>query len=50
LREILLGYSFADMKTLSAGLPTAKLSHLRQTSGSGSTTGKGTLADAIDGL
>lgn len=52
LREILLGFSFAEMKTLtaSAGLPTGKLSHLRQTSGSGRSTGKGELADAIDGL
>src|SRR5438094_6092080 len=52
LRELLLSYSFADMKTLtaSAGLPVAKLSHLRQTSGGGRSTGKGELADAIDGL
>jgi hypothetical protein len=52
LREILLGFSFADMKTLvaSAGLPTIELSHLRQTSGGGRSTGKGELADAIDGL
>jgi hypothetical protein len=52
LREILLRFSFADMKTLtaSAGLPITKLSHLRQTSGGGRSTGKGELADAIDGL
>jgi hypothetical protein len=52
LREILLRFSFADMKTLtaSAGLPIMKLSHLRQTSGGGRSTGKGELADAIDGL
>lgn len=52
LREILLQFSFADMKTLtaSAGLPITKLSHLRQTSGGGRSTGKGELADAIDGL
>jgi hypothetical protein len=52
LREILLQFSFADMKTLtaSAGLPIMKLSHLRQTSGGGRSTGKGELADAIDGL
>jgi len=52
LREILLRSSFADMKTLcaSAGLPITELSHLRQTSGGGRSTGKGELADAIDGL
>jgi hypothetical protein len=52
LREILLRFSFAEMKTLtaSAGLPIMKLSHLRQTSGGGRSTGKGELADAIDGL
>lgn len=52
LREILLRFSFADMKTLtaSAGLPIMELSHLRQTSGGGRSTGKGELADAIDGL
>src|SRR4051812_21657142 len=52
LREILLRFSFAGMKTFtaSAGLPITKLSHLRQTSGGGRSTGKGELADAIDGL
>jgi hypothetical protein len=52
LREILLRVSFADMKTLTAaaGLPIMELSHLRQTSGGGRSTGKGELADAIDGL
>lgn len=52
LREILLRFSFAEMKTLaaSAGLPITKLSHLRQTSGGGRSTGKGELADAIDGV
>ncbi len=52
LREILLRFSFADMKTLTAaaGLPIMELSHLRQTSGGGRSTGKGELADAIDSL
>jgi hypothetical protein len=52
LREILLRFSFAEMKTLvaSAGLPVMKLSHLRQTSGGGRSTSKGELADAIDDL
>jgi hypothetical protein len=50
LREPLLRLSFADMKTAaaSAGLPVAKLSHLRQTATGRSS--KGELADAIDGL
>jgi hypothetical protein len=40
------------MKTFasSAGLPVTKLSHLRQTSGGGRSTGKGELADALDSL
>lgn len=54
LREPLTStLSFAQMKEVAggAGLPTAKLSHLRQgTSGSGGGTSKAGLADALDGL
>ena len=50
LRGLLTQLTFATMKDVASacGLPTAQLSHLRQTRGGGVT--KSTLADAIDSL
>jgi hypothetical protein len=52
LREPLTSLSFSQMKEAAAasGLPTATLSHLRQTSAGGRFASKAELADAIDDL
>lgn len=52
LREPLTSLTFTQMKEAAAasGLPTTKLSDLRQTSGGGRSASKAELADAIDGL